>query len=125
MKMCITLFYGRVTSISNSCANNIEKVILIKYYHTTFKIKHKSFLSSFQISKFLPCGRFVSVERISVRSTQQIDCWPEMNCTGGNYSIGQIEIEQQTPIPSKSRIKPWEKGVGGKFSFYFVQDCCP
>lgn len=82
MIVCLTLFYGRVTSMSNSCAHNIEKLILIKYYHTTVKRKHKSFLSSFQISKFLPCGHFVSVERISVRSTQQIDCWPEINCTG-------------------------------------------
>ena len=50
-------------------------------------------------------------------------------------NLGQNKMEQQTPIPSKSRMKPregqkraifpsliWEGG-GSWFSIYFVQDC--
>ena len=51
------------------------------------------------------------------------------------YNLGQHKMEQQTPIPPKSRMKPCERqkraifpsliwGEGGsRFSIYFVQDC--
>ena len=51
------------------------------------------------------------------------------------YNLGQNKMEQQTPIPPKSRMKPregqkraiflsliWGEG-GSRFSIYFVQDC--
>lgn len=100
--MCITLFYGRVKSMSNLCVHNIET-----YWLNIITPKCKSFLSNLQISKVLPCSYFVSVERISVRSTQQIDCWPKKNCTG-TTALDRMKIKQQTPVPSKSRIKPRE-----------------
>jgi len=52
-----------------------------------------------------------------------------------NYNIGQNKMEQQTPIPPKSRMKPREGqkhaifpsliwgGGGSRFSIYFVRDC--
>ena len=51
-------------------------------------------------------------------------------------NLGQNKMEQQTPIPPKSRMKPregqkraifpsliWGEGGGSRFSIYFVQDC--
>ena len=52
-------------------------------------------------------------------------------------NLGQNKMEQQTPIPPKSRMKPREgqkraifpsliwrgRGGGSRFSVYFVQDC--
>ena len=56
---------------------------------------------------------------------------PEMD-----YNLGQNKMEQQTPIPPKSRMKLhegqkrgilpsliWGRGGGSRFSIYFVQDC--
>ena len=54
-----------------------------------------------------------------------------------SYNLGQNKMEQQTPVPPKSRMKPregqkraifpsliWEGGRGGsRFSIYVVQDC--
>ena len=54
-----------------------------------------------------------------------------------SYNLGQNKMEQQTPVPPKSRVKPregqkravfpsliWEGGGGGsRFSIYVVQDC--
>ena len=54
------------------------------------------------------------------------------------YNLGQNKMEQQTPMPPKSRMKPREGqkraifpsliwggmgGGGSRFSIYFVQDC--
>ena len=53
-----------------------------------------------------------------------------------SYNLGQNKMEQKTPIPTKSRMKPregqkraifpsliWGGGEGSRFSIYFVQDC--
>ena len=48
-----------------------------------------------------------------------------------SYTLGQNKMEQQTPIPTKTRMKPREGqkraifwgGGGSRFSIYFVQDC--
>ena len=55
-----------------------------------------------------------------------------------SYNLGQNKMEQQTPIPPKSRMKRREGqkraiflslilggggGGGSRFSIYFVQDC--
>ena len=51
-----------------------------------------------------------------------------------NYNLGQNKMEQQTPIPPKSRMKPREGqnraifpsliwGDGGLLFHFFVQDC--
>ena len=57
---------------------------------------------------------------------------------GTGYNLGQNKMEQQTPIPLKSRMKPragwgqkraifpsliWGGGGGSRFSIYLVQDC--
>ena len=60
MKMCITLFYGRVTSMSNSCAHNIEKYWLnISCGHTTDFYLGKTDLPRANSSK-ISRGKFIS-----------------------------------------------------------------
>ena len=121
MKMCITLFYRRVTSMSNSCAHNIEKLILIKYYHATFKRKHKSFLSRsqnvcravilFRLSESRSGQRNKSTVGLKW-TVQELQHWTDWNRT---TNPNPLEIKDKAPWNSKCTIFPpliWEKGGG-------------
>ena len=128
MKMCITLFYRRVTSMSNSCAHNIEKLILIKYYHATFKRKHKSFLSRsqnvcravilFRLSESRSGQRNKSTVGLKW-TVQELQHWTDWNRT---TNPNPLEIKDRAPWNPKCAISPpliWEKEVGVIFLLFF------
>jgi len=123
--MCITLFYGRVTSMSNSCAHNIEKYWL----NIITPLLKESIKASCLVSRSQNFWRAVILFQLSEsRSGQrnkstvglkwivlELQHWTDWNRT---TNPNPFEIKDKASPNPKCAIFPpliWEKVLPGNF----------